>query len=103
MSSADGLEGGRSPVTPSSMAQRIRNFGSFITSRQSNTPVPRPTTANLATPTNASEQTMSSDVRATNITTMMMQLQQRSFYNTNINNPDIMYNPTIVPILPIPQ
>ena len=39
-----------------------------------------------------------------------MQPQQRRIYNTNINDPDIMYNdpdimyhPTIVPILPSPQ
>ena len=100
MASADGLEEGRPPVTPTSMAQRVRNFGSFVTSHQRNTPVPHPTTANLATLTNASEQTMSSDVRVADITTMTMQPQQRRVYNTNINNPNIMYNPTIVPIPP---
>ena len=108
MASADGSDGGLPPASPT-MAQRIRNFGSFVTSRRRNTPVPLPTTADLATPTNASEQTEQTE-RVADITTMTMQPQQRRIYNTNIydpdimhNDPNIMYHSTKVPIPPSPQ
>ena len=98
MTSVDGLEGGHPPVTPLSMVQRICNFGSFVTSSRRNTPVPHPTNANLVTPTNTFEQTLSSGVCTADSTTTTSQPQQRSFYDTNINNPDIMYNLTIVQV-----
>ena len=104
MASANNSKGGLPPASPT-MAQRIRNFGSFVTSCRRNTPVPPPSTADLATPTNASEQTEQTE-RVADITTMTTQPQPRRIYNTNIygpdtmyNDPDIMYRSTIVPIL----